>query len=331
MRGAPSISLNGGRFVGILFFFTLIGGLFFTPGELQSKTAGPCVAPATWRNPAAKGAHQGRLDYRRLIKRLAKKPVVLLGETHDRADHHRWQLQVISALFGRNQNMVLGFEAFPRSVQPVLDRWTRGSLDEKTFLRQSRWREVWRFDAGLYMPLFNFARLNRIPMIALNVDRVLIAEVGKKGWAATSADKRRGIGNPAPAEPAYLESLYQIYKSHPLGKGKTRGGKNSPAFRHFVDAQLTWDRAMAERMADVRRAGGEPLVIGIIGQGHLEYGYGVPRQLKSLGIRESAVLLPWDSSDGCEALRSNGRAVADAVFGMASTKASAKSGKFKQR
>ncbi len=315
MRGRSPRSLNGSRFAGILFFFVITGGLFFIPGELQSRVAGPCVAAGTWRNPAA-GAPPGRLDYRLLIDGLAKKPVVLLGEVHDRADHHRWQLQVIGALFGRNPNMVLGFEAFPRSIQPVLDRWTRGSLDEKTFLKQSRWNEIWRFDAGLYMPLFNFARLNRIPMIALNVDRALIYEVGEKGWAATPADKRQGIGDPAPAESAYLDSLYQTYKSHPVGKGETRGGKNSPAFGRFVDAQLTWDRAMAERLAWVRRAGGNPLVVGIIGRGHLEYGYGVPRQLKNLGIGKSAVLLPWDNSDDCETLRSNGRAVADAVFGM---------------
>ncbi len=329
MRAHSPKSLNGNRFAGIFFFFALVGGLFFIPGELQSKTAGPCVAAGTWRNPAAKEARLGRLDYRRLIKRLAKKPVVMLGETHDRADHHRWQLQVIGALFGRNQNMVLGFEAFPRSVQPVLDRWTRGGLDEKTFLKQSRWREVWNFDADLYMPIFNFARLNRIPMIALNVERTLIDEVGENGWAAIPASKRQGIGDPAAAEDAYFESLYQTYKSHPVVKGKTRGGKNSPAFRRFVDAQLTWDRAMAEKLADVRRGGGEALVVGIIGRGHLEYGYGVPRQLKNLGVKGSAVLLPWDRAESCETLRSNGRPVADAVFGMAATVASAKTKKAK--
>ncbi len=329
MRGRPPKSLNGSRFAGIFFFFALIGGLFFAPKDVQSKVAEPCVAAGTWRNPAAKGARLGRLDYRLLIDGLAKKPVVLLGETHDRADHHRWQLQVIGALFGRNQNMVLGFEAFPKSVQPVLDRWIRGSLDEKTFLRQSRWREVWNFDAGLYMPLFNFARLNRIPMIALNVDRALISEVGEKGWAATPASKRQGVGDPAPAEDAYIESLYQTYKSHPVRKGETRGGKNGPAFGRFVDAQLTWDRAMAERLAGVRRAGGAPLVVGIIGRGHLEYGYGVPRQLNNLGIKGSAVLLPWDRAESCETLRSNGRVVADAVFGMAANVASAKTKKAK--
>ena len=52
--------------------------------------------------------------------------------------------------------------------------WTigsRGKLTDEAFLKASEWRQVWGYDAALYMPLFQFARLNRIPMIALNVER----------------------------------------------------------------------------------------------------------------------------------------------------------------
>jgi uncharacterized iron-regulated protein len=45
---------------------------------------------------------------------LAKRGVVLLGETHDQAEHHRWQLNTIAELFSHRPDMVLGFEMFPR-------------------------------------------------------------------------------------------------------------------------------------------------------------------------------------------------------------------------
>jgi hypothetical protein len=49
--------------------------------------------------------------------------VLLLGEQHDDADHHQWQLQVLAGLHALRPEMIIGFEMFPRRVQPVLDRW----------------------------------------------------------------------------------------------------------------------------------------------------------------------------------------------------------------
>ena len=54
-----------------------------------------------------------------------------------------------------------------------------------------------------------------------------------------------------------------------------------------------------------------PLVIGIIGRGHLEYGHGTPYQWRDLGIEDIAVLLPTDRA--ChEAASLDG--IADAIF-----------------
>jgi len=57
---------------------------------------------------------------------------------------------------------------------------------------------VWGYDAALYMPLFQFARLNRIPMIALNVERKLVSRVGQQGWEGVPAAEREGLSDPAP-------------------------------------------------------------------------------------------------------------------------------------
>jgi hypothetical protein len=84
-----------------------------------------------------------------------------------------------------------------------------------------------------------------------------------------------------------------------------------PAFRRFVDAQLTWDRAMAEAIAGARRAESAPLVVGILGRGHVEHRWGVPHQLADLGIPDAAVLLPVATSEECAGLVPD---LADAVF-----------------
>ena len=42
--------------------------------------------------------------------------MVLLGETHVIADHHRWHMQTVAQLYAQRPSMILGFEAFPRRV-----------------------------------------------------------------------------------------------------------------------------------------------------------------------------------------------------------------------
>ncbi|MEM9442100.1 MAG: ChaN family lipoprotein, partial [Pseudomonadota bacterium] len=88
-----------------------------------------CVEIGQWIDPAT-GLIQA---YDQMISNAAESPIVMLGEIHPHIEHHRWQLAVISALHGRRPDMVLGFESFPRAVQPALDRWIAGELSETAF------------------------------------------------------------------------------------------------------------------------------------------------------------------------------------------------------
>ena len=114
---------------------------------------------------------------------LAERAVVPLGETHDEVEHHRWQLHTIAALFGHRPDMVLGFEMFPRRVQLVLDRGSKGELDETTFLHEVNWPQIRGVADEFYRPLFHFARMHRLPMLALNVDRATTGRVAVQGLA----------------------------------------------------------------------------------------------------------------------------------------------------
>src|SRR5262245_8720252 len=90
-------------------------------------------------------------------------------------------------------------------------------------------------------------------------------------------------------------------------------GAGDDASRRFVEAQLTWDRALAEGLAEAARANPQALVIGVMGSGHLEGGHGVPHQLAALGMHDVTVLLPWDATRDCATL---GPGMADAAFGI---------------
>ena len=79
----------------------------------------------------------------------------------------------------------------------------------------ARSSRVWGFESAHYLPLFHFARLNRIPMLALNVERNLIREIVRTGVDAVAQTIREGIGRPAAASQTYLRELHAIYLEHP--------------------------------------------------------------------------------------------------------------------
>ena len=261
--------------------------------------------PGIWLDPRTAAP----LSHADLVNRMADKRAVLLGETHDRYDIHRWQLHVAASLLAIGRPLVMGFEMFPRRVQPALDAWVAGDLDTAAFLEQSEWATVWGFTPELYLPLFHFCRQFRIPMKALNCRRALVTEVGKLGWEAIAEADRDGVTPAKPATAAYRHYLFDITGGgNPARKAASA---DSPDFDRFVRAQQTWDRAFACNIVEALAEIPDALVIGIIGRGHLEFGHGTPFQLADLGIDDVAVLLPADE-DVFDPERCTG--IADAVF-----------------
>jgi len=255
---------------------------------------------ARWIAPAT-----GRLvAHAEVLRSCARRRVVLLGESHDIAEIHRWQLHVACGLHLLEPDMAIGFEMFPRRLQPVLDRWVEGGMATEEFIREAEWDRVWGFPAAIYLPLFHFCRQFGIRMLALNCRRELVRNVGRDGWDEWLPDIEDGVGRPAPATDAYRSYLAAITGGF--------GGFVPDRTHRFIQAQQTWDRAFADNIA--RALGSYRLVIGIIGRGHLEYGHGTPYQLRDLGVTETAVLLPTEAPDfDTEA----GRGIAEAVFRIA--------------
>ncbi len=246
--------------------------------------------PGTWFDPA-----QGRIrTHAEIMADMARKQVVLLGETHDRFDVHRWQLHVAAGLLASGRRLMMGFEMFPRRVQPALGAFVAGEIDTELFLERAEWANVWGFDPELYLPLFRFCRQFKVPMLALNCHRPLVTRVGKEGWDAIPEDERDGVTPAKPASPEARRFLFELTGGR--REGREAQTPDDPAFDRFVRAQGTWDRAFAVNIAKALERDPQALVIGIIGRGHMEYGHGTPFQLADLGVERVGILLPSDDS-----------------------------------
>jgi uncharacterized iron-regulated protein len=237
------------------------------------------------RNTWIETLNGAELEKTKFLKEMSEKQAVLLGERHDIAEIHRWQLATANYLHAYRPKMLMGFEMFPVRLQPVLDKWVNGELTTEEFLELAEWEKVWGFPPEIYLPLFHFCRQNSVPMIALNCYRALVTRVGKEGWDAIAQEEMDGLTPSAPALDAHRKYLSELM-----------GGREVED--RFLRAQQTWDRAFA---CNIKKAldkyGYDYLMIGIIGKGHLEYGYGTPYQLKDLGIDNTAVLITCDKEE----------------------------------
>ncbi|WP_227842394.1 ChaN family lipoprotein [Vreelandella zhuhanensis] len=260
-----------------------------------------CLAPGQWFMEGALTTPET------LLATAARQEVVMLGERHDEKAHHRWQLHTLAGLYAHRSDMVIGLEMLPRDVQPVLDAWVAGELSEEAFIRESNWKEVWGIDAELYLPILHFARMQQVPLVALNIQPALRQRLAREGWQAVPSSERHAITAPEAATPAYRERLTQIFQHHPAAEnpaaeneeekqeGQAQDKNEGAALESFIQAQLAWDRAMADGLATAAQNGS--LAVGLMGYGHVIHGDGVPHQLQDLGISRQMALLPLAIND----------------------------------
>ncbi|MDH3325258.1 MAG: ChaN family lipoprotein [Gammaproteobacteria bacterium] len=263
-----------------------------------------CIPKEQWLLPGS-GKTLTTEDY---LPQVYKEDLILLGEHHENASHHQWQLTLLKKLYANNPGIVIGLEMFPRRMQPLLDKWINKTIDKDAFIKASEWDDIWAYDFNHYLPILAFARDNNIPLIAINIDKSLLKMAGKHGWNNIPKQHRNGIGDPAkPTEP-YVRQLAISFQGHyedPLKASKQ-------AFMRFVQQQQLWDRAMAEALASARQDNPGKQIVGIVGSWHIIDGHGVPYQLKSLGVTDTLSLVPWDKHLDCASLNPQ---FADAIFG----------------
>jgi uncharacterized iron-regulated protein len=279
----------------------LIPLVLLQPLLLSSLANGLAALPAVAApdcQDALASAQRQPIDLQAKAPRLA---VLLLGEIHTSADDHDWQLQMLESLWrGGRRRLSLGLEMIPAARQPVLDRFNAGQLSEEELLRQVDWAAVWGHDPDLYAPLLRWARLRGVPLLALNAEPRLVQRVRQEGLAAIPAAEREGIGSPAAASPAYRQRVEAHWRGHrALGVPATADPAAAVDRQRFIESQLLRDRAMAERLAAAHRRDPQRLQVALIGEGHLEGGDGVPRQLQELGLRQLLSLSRPALPTGC--------------------------------
>ncbi len=227
------------------------------------------------------------LNFMQLVQQLQDKRVVFVGETHDRYDHHLNQLAILKALHQQNPRIGIGLEWFQQSFQSVLDDYLAGRITEAELLQRSGYYSRWRYDYRMLRPIIEFAKINHLPLIALNAPAEITAKLADGGLESLSAAERAQI--PAQINPpgeSYLERLQQVFASH------TRHSSEQGQFANFALVQRVWDETMAANVVKFLQARADYRMVVFAGSGHVSKEAGIPVDVaRSLPAAPMAVLV----------------------------------------
>ncbi len=210
--------------------------------------------------------------------------IVYVGENHDNYAHHLVQLETIKAMYRENRRLAIGMEMFQTPFQQAVDDYISGKSDQKTFLKKTEYFRRWGFDYYLYKPVIDYARENRIPIVALNIEREVVERVSQTGIEALPADLRSKIPTDMDfSDVLYRQRLEQVYAEHDSMKDRK--------FEHFYQSQILWDEYMAQSIAGFLKAHPEYRIVVLAGNGHLTYGSGIPKRTYRRNSLGYAVIL----------------------------------------
>jgi uncharacterized iron-regulated protein len=212
------------------------------------------------------------VDQQAMFDHAERVQAVFVGETHDNPASHRLQLDILRHLATSNPGKVsLAMEMFTPKQQPILDRWSAGELDEKTFLKEVEWLKNWNMNFALYRDLLTFSKENRIPVLAINADKELQKNVGRVPLEQLSSEEQAQLPEMDFSDPYQRAMVEAVFSDHNMGGNMLDG---------FQRVQTLWDETMAQNIAaHLRSAGKDHQVVVIAGGNHVRYGYGIPRRV----------------------------------------------------
>ena len=228
-----------------------------------------------------------------VIDAVGKSDAVFLGENHDDAVAHYLQAEIFKKTFetyGKNRKVTLSLEMFERDVQIVLNEYLKDLITEKKFLDDSRPWNNYKTD---YRPLVEFAKQNKLDVVAANAPRRYVNMVSRNG--------RESLDQLSPEAKKWLAPLPYAESSDAYAKKFTdlMGGmpSNTQNVSKILESQTLWDTTMAFSIADYLKNNKNALVVHLNGSFHTENRLGTAEQLLKFNPKLKVLVITIKSED----------------------------------
>jgi uncharacterized iron-regulated protein len=208
--------------------------------------------------------------------RLRGDTIVLLGEVHDNAEHHRQRLEVLRRAFATGWRPAIAMEQFDRERQTDIERARRERPRDAQHVidlatpagKANRGNWNWNF----YRPFVELALEYEVPLIAANLSSADISKVVREGYAAVfDAQTLSALGLDQPV-PATVQAAQE--REIEVGHCNALPAKMVPV---MARGQLARDAVMASIVNQRPNQG----VVLLAGNGHVRRDIGVPHWLNA--------------------------------------------------
>jgi uncharacterized iron-regulated protein len=207
----------------------------------------------------------------KIVADCAGADVLFFGEEHNDSAGHYLENKIFRALHTQyGNNLALSMEMFETDGQLALNEYLAGQIDESRFSKDVR---LWS-NYKDYKPMIEYAKQNKIPVIAANPPRRYVTMVSRRGMISLdslSGDARKFL----PKLPydtltgRYREKFFEIMKGSP-------GGEN-PRVYH---SQSLWDAGMSYSIYKFQKKNKGKKIFHCVGGFHTEEKLGTAAQLQ---------------------------------------------------
>jgi uncharacterized iron-regulated protein len=175
-----------------------------------------------------------KVSYKKMIKQLAKKDVLLFGEFHNNAISH-WLELVVAKDLSKKRSLTFGAEMFEADNQQALNNYLAGTITAKGLDSTTRLWSNYKTD---YAPIVDFAKEKNAAFIATNIPRRYASLVSKKGFEALDTLSALEKNWMAPLPMDYDAALPGYVKMLEMMGG--HGGPNMPKAQATKDATMAY-------------------------------------------------------------------------------------------
>jgi len=233
-------------------------------------------------NDTAKGSKiETNFPISKIFEKIHDKKIIYVSESHNNFNHHLNQLRVIKSLHQNGKKIVIAMEMFQKQFQSHIDAYIQGKSDLNEFLKNTQYFSRWKFDYSLYKPILDYAKANKLKVLAINVDRGITSKVSKEGlFSLNTRQKSLLPKNIDQTNLIYQERLNTIFTSHmPKQDSKHQEKPQQINLDFFYQSQLVWDEVMAENISTYLKQNSEVTMVVLAGSGHTENHDGIPSRV----------------------------------------------------
>lgn len=216
--------------------------------------------------------------------------ILFFGEEHNDSAGHFLETAIFKALYKLyGSNLALSMEMFETDCQLVLNEYLDGYISEERMIKEARAWSNYRD----YKPAVEFAKQNKLSVIAANPPRRYVNMVGRKGMKSLDSLPKasKKFLPPLPYDTSsgkYREKFMDFMKGGSPGTGNAR----------IFYSQSLWDAGMANSIYNYWRKNKDQKIFHMVGRFHSDEKLGTAEQLqrRKAGLRILNISCFSDSS-----------------------------------